>query len=80
MALWESLWHAIWLKGSAIVAGDYSPQFPLRHLGKDMNLVLEEAERCGSPMPMGATVQKILNDAITQGFGDEDICTLFKAL
>jgi 3-hydroxyisobutyrate dehydrogenase-like beta-hydroxyacid dehydrogenase len=68
------------LKGSAIAAGDYSPQFPLRHLGKDMNLVLEEAERCGSPMPTGATVQKILNDAITQGFGDEDICALYKAL
>ncbi|MBF0454572.1 MAG: NAD(P)-dependent oxidoreductase [Magnetococcales bacterium] len=66
------------IKGSAIAAGDYSPQFPLRHLDKDMNLVLEEAARCGSKLPMGATVQTIVNAAMTQGLGDEDICTLYK--
>ncbi|MBF0445531.1 MAG: NAD(P)-dependent oxidoreductase [Magnetococcales bacterium] len=68
------------LKGEAIASGDFSPHFPLRHLSKDMRLVLKEAALCDAELPIGSQLGDILNRAEAKGLGDEDICALYKAL
>ncbi|MBF0194866.1 MAG: NAD(P)-dependent oxidoreductase [Magnetococcales bacterium] len=68
------------LKGEAIAAGDFSPHFPLRHLNKDLKLVLKEAELCKAKLPVGLQLGDILKNAEKKGLGDEDICALYKAL
>ena len=68
------------LKGEAVAVGDFSAHFPLRHLHKDMQLVLKEAELCNSPLPAGSKIGEILNGAMELGLGDKDICALYSAL
>ncbi|MBF0381597.1 MAG: NAD(P)-dependent oxidoreductase [Magnetococcales bacterium] len=68
------------LKGDAIAANDFSPHFPLRHLNKDIRLVLQEAAQCNANLPVGLQLGDILNSAENQGLGDEDICALYKTL
>jgi 3-hydroxyisobutyrate dehydrogenase-like beta-hydroxyacid dehydrogenase len=50
---------------------DYSPQFPLKLMNKDFNLILEEAAELGVPMPATAAACRINADR-TAVNGEED--------
>jgi len=47
-----------------IKAGDYSPQFPLHLMNKDMNLVNSAAERSGAVLPATSSTKHIFEDAL----------------
>jgi 3-hydroxyisobutyrate dehydrogenase len=55
-----------------IKAGDYSPQFPLHLMSKDMNLVQGAAHQSGAVLPATSSTRHIFEDALA-GRGELDI-------
>jgi 3-hydroxyisobutyrate dehydrogenase len=62
-------------KFEKIRAGDFSPQFPLKHLDKDLGLALEEAREKGLSLPATEAARRVTNEA-TKEKGDLDICSM----
>jgi 3-hydroxyisobutyrate dehydrogenase len=58
---------------------DYSPQFPLRLMSKDMDLVMEAAERSEVVLPAAAVVQFVLAASLADD-GDLDLAALARAV
>jgi 3-hydroxyisobutyrate dehydrogenase len=56
-----------------IMANDFSPNFKLHLLAKDLGYALAEGESRGVPMAMAATALAILSGAIAHGDGDRDM-------
>jgi 3-hydroxyisobutyrate dehydrogenase-like beta-hydroxyacid dehydrogenase len=55
-----------------IKTADYSPQFPLHLMSKDMNLVHSAADRSGAVLPATTSTQHIFQDALADR-GDLDL-------
>ncbi len=69
------------LRGPMIIEGDFSPNFMLKLLDKDMGLALESAESLGVPMPIASMIRGFYTEAIEDGKGDNDfnaIATVFE--
>ncbi len=49
-----------------IKAGDYSPQFPLHLMSKDMNLVHDAAVRSGAALPAASATRRIFENAAAE--------------
>jgi 3-hydroxyisobutyrate dehydrogenase-like beta-hydroxyacid dehydrogenase len=62
-------------KFQKIKANDYSPQFPLRLMTKDMNLVGDAAQAAGAQLPVAGAVQSTLNAALPAS-GDLDLSAI----
>ena len=58
-----------------IKQGDYSPQFPLRLMSKDMNLVLDAAHASGAILPVTSVVQSDFSSALASS-GDLDMSSI----
>jgi 3-hydroxyisobutyrate dehydrogenase/glyoxylate/succinic semialdehyde reductase len=54
---------------------DYSPQFPLRLISKDMDLVLDAANESGAVLPATSAVQSCFSAALTSD-GDLDMSSI----
>jgi 3-hydroxyisobutyrate dehydrogenase-like beta-hydroxyacid dehydrogenase len=54
---------------------DYSPQFPLRLMSKDMDLVMEAAGSSGAVLPAAAAVQSVLASSLPAN-GDLDLAAI----
>jgi 3-hydroxyisobutyrate dehydrogenase len=54
---------------------DYSPQFPLRLMSKDMDLVMEAAGTSGAVLPAAAVVQSVLASSLSDN-GDLDLAAI----
>lgn len=68
------------VKGAAIGGGDFSKNFPVDLLFKDLNLVLAEAGKLGAPLPMTAAAREAFSAARAMGLGDEDMAAVIKVL
>jgi 3-hydroxyisobutyrate dehydrogenase len=66
------------LKEPKLRAGDFSPQFSVKHMYKDMRLA-SGATRA-SPLPLLEAVRERLGLAEARGFADEDFSALMKLL
>ena len=66
------------LKQPKLLADDFSPQFSVKHLHKDLRLALASAPK--SILPLTAEAAEIFSEGIRQGLGDEDFCGLIKLL
>lgn len=64
------------LKEPKLRAGDYAPQFSVRHMLKDLRLATGATP--GGMLPVGATVAERLQAAAGLGWGAEDMCALLK--
>ncbi len=67
-------------KGKAIVDGDFTRQFPLHLMFKDLNLVLEAAGKLHIPLPQTAATRECFNSAMARGLRDEDMAAVVKVL
>jgi 3-hydroxyisobutyrate dehydrogenase-like beta-hydroxyacid dehydrogenase len=67
------------LKESKLRVRDYSPQFSVKHMHKDMRLALASVKREGN-LPLTAAVKRCLEQAEASGFGDEDFIAIAKNL
>lgn len=64
-----------------MVSGDYThPNFPTKHLLKDMNLFLTEASAIGMQVDSLAGVRQILEAACANGLAEADYSALFEAV
>ena len=59
-------------KFGKIKVGDYSPQFPLRLMSKDINLALRAAQQSGAVLPAASSTRHIFEDALV-GMGALDL-------
>jgi 3-hydroxyisobutyrate dehydrogenase-like beta-hydroxyacid dehydrogenase len=66
------------LKEPKLRAGDYAPQFSLKHMDKDLRLALESAGKL--PLPQLRGLKKLYSEGMAKGWGDEDFSTLMKLL
>ena len=62
-------------KFKKIESDDYSPQFPLRLMSKDMDLILETARGVGADLPAACVTKSIL-DANVEANGDLDLSAI----
>lgn len=74
-ALWSGF-HA--LKEPKLRTGEFSPQFSVKHMLKDVRLASELAQE--SAMPLGNAVKEQLARAAEAGFSEEDMAALIKVL
>jgi 3-hydroxyisobutyrate dehydrogenase-like beta-hydroxyacid dehydrogenase len=58
-----------------IEASDYSPQFPLRLMSKDMDLIMETARSVDADLPAGCAAKSVL-DANLEANGDSDLSAI----
>ena len=61
---------------SRILADDFSPNFYLHLLAKDLGYAIGEGERRGVPMAMASTAREILQTSIARGDGEKDMAAV----
>ena len=61
---------------SRILADDFSPNFYLHLLAKDMGYAIDEGESRGVPMKTAATALEVLRGAMAHGDGDRDMAAV----
>ncbi|MCZ6629007.1 MAG: NAD-binding protein, partial [SAR324 cluster bacterium] len=52
--------------------GDYSPRFRLALALKDINMARAVAAQAGVPVPVMEEARQTLEEAVADGYGDED--------
>jgi 3-hydroxyisobutyrate dehydrogenase-like beta-hydroxyacid dehydrogenase len=62
-------------KFQKIKSGDYSPEFPLRLMSKDMDLVMSAAISSGAVLPAASAAQAVLASNVTAN-GDLDLAAI----
>ncbi|MEA2736030.1 MAG: hypothetical protein QOE14_2481 [Humisphaera sp.] len=66
--------------GAALIKRDFSPNFALKHMLKDANLINRFAQDLNSPIPAAAAIRETIKSAVNQGWGDENASAMIKAL
>lgn len=67
-------------KAPYVFRRDFSTNFSVRWMHKDIGIMLETAQEMNVPLPLTAVTQQVFRAAIAQGSGDEDICSTIKVL
>jgi 3-hydroxyisobutyrate dehydrogenase-like beta-hydroxyacid dehydrogenase len=62
-------------KFQKIKSGDYSPEFPLRLMSKDMDLVMNAAKESGADLPAATVAQSVLTANVSAS-GDLDLAAI----
>lgn len=67
-------------KVGAIVDEDYTPAFPLKHLHKDLGLMLQAGHALGVSLPATAAIHETYTGARSRGLGDLDSIAVYRHL
>ena len=67
-------------KGKMIMDRNFNPRFYVENLFKDVKLMIDAAEKLGTPVPVAKTVKVILDSALSMGLAKEDYIALVKVL
>lgn len=67
-------------KRRKIEEGDFSPEFPLQWMHKDLHLAIETAYELNLPMPATHAVKEVFSAAKSRGLGELDISAVIRAL
>ncbi|GBG74479.1 hypothetical protein CBR_g18889 [Chara braunii] len=68
------------LKGPAMVKGQYTPAFPLKHQQKDLRLALALGEEVVQPLPVAAAANEVYKLARAAGLGDADFSAVLETV
>jgi 3-hydroxyisobutyrate dehydrogenase-like beta-hydroxyacid dehydrogenase len=68
------------LKGPKLRKRDYSPQFSLKHMGKDIRLALETAEELSTALEQTGHLKKVYEQGLAAGWGDDDFIGLIRLM
>mmetsp|Transcript_95506 Transcript_95506/g.265240 ORF Transcript_95506/g.265240 Transcript_95506/m.265240 type:complete len:195 (+) Transcript_95506:1-585(+) len=68
------------LKGPKMLAGDYDPNFPLKHQQKDIRLAVDLGDKVGQPMPLAAAANEAFKAGMAVGHADKDFSAVFEAV
>ena len=67
-------------KAPYVFKRDFSPQFSVKWMDKDIGLMLDSGRELKVPLPLTGLTRQMFQAAIAQGHGDEDICSTIKVL
>jgi 3-hydroxyisobutyrate dehydrogenase/2-hydroxy-3-oxopropionate reductase len=67
-------------KAPFVFRRDFTTNFSVKWMHKDIGLMLESAEELNVPLPLTALTRQMFQAAIATGHGDEDICSTIKVL
>jgi len=67
-------------KKAKLTAHDYTPQFSLKHMAKDVRLALETADTLSLTLDQTATLKQTYDRGMTAGWGSEDFIGLIRAI
>lgn len=67
-------------KAPYVFRRDFSTNFSVRWMHKDIGLMLESANELNVPLPLTAVTQQLFRAAIAEGHAEEDICATIKVL
>jgi 3-hydroxyisobutyrate dehydrogenase/2-hydroxy-3-oxopropionate reductase len=68
------------LKAPAVFRRDFSTNFSVKWLEKDLGLMVESAEELAVPAPLTTLSRRLFQEAIEKGYGEEDICGSIRVL
>ncbi len=68
------------IKMPKMISGDYTAQFPLRLLVKDLNYITQTARKAGAAMPVQALVRDLYSAANDKGYGELDFSVVYEIL
>ncbi|MFV2045146.1 MAG: NAD-binding protein, partial [Anaerolineales bacterium] len=63
-----------------IVKNNYPPAFPLKHMHKDLGLMMNAAIDLEASIPVTAVTHQLFTAASASGYADEDFAAVFKVL
>jgi 3-hydroxyisobutyrate dehydrogenase-like beta-hydroxyacid dehydrogenase len=61
-------------KAPAVFKRDFSTNFSVKWLSKDIRLAIDLASEIGVPVPLTALTQQLYQAAVAKGYGEDDIC------
>lgn len=61
-------------------ARDFTPNFLLRLMAKDLSYAAAEGQRCGAELRTAATAEGIFRQAIAKGYADQDFAAVIESL
>jgi 3-hydroxyisobutyrate dehydrogenase-like beta-hydroxyacid dehydrogenase len=64
-------------KIGSLTAGNFAPGFPLKHLHKDLGLMLETGHELGVPLPATGAIHETFTAARSRGHGDLDSSAVY---
>ena len=67
-------------KGKNLLARDFSPNFVVSNLLKDLTLASDAAAMTKTPLPLNAPIRELFISAVQMGYGDEDYSAVVKVL
>jgi 3-hydroxyisobutyrate dehydrogenase-like beta-hydroxyacid dehydrogenase len=67
-------------KAPYVFRRDFSTNFSVKWMHKDIGLMLDSAKDLDVPLPLTSLTQQLFRAAIAKGHGDEDICSTIKVL
>lgn len=67
-------------KAPFVFRRDFTTNFSVKWMHKDMGLMLESAQELEVPLMLTSLSRQLFQAAITEGHGDEDICATIKVL
>lgn len=68
------------LKKPKWLAGDWSPQFSVKHMAKDVRLAQRLAAAQGLPLPLTAAAERTFAAAELRGLSDSDFCAILDVI
>jgi glyoxylate/succinic semialdehyde reductase len=67
-------------KRQKLEKGDYSVEFPLQWMHKDLHLAAETAYETGAALPCANVAKEIFTLAMREGLGEEDLIAVYKVV
>lgn len=67
-------------KAPYVFRRDFTTNFSVKWMHKDIGLMLESGRDLGVPLPLTSLTHQVFQAAIATGHGDEDICSTIKVL
>lgn len=68
------------MKSGGLKSGDYSPNFPLKHMTKDLKFLVDTAYETGAAIPAGHLLLHLFRTGVGQHWGDLDVSAIAKVL
>ncbi len=68
------------LKEPMLKSNDYPPQFPLKHMAKDLRFVMQTADEIGAATPLGHALFQLYRQGLGRDLGDMDFAAVKKVL
>jgi 3-hydroxyisobutyrate dehydrogenase len=65
---------------TAMTADDFTPNFPLKLMAKDIGYAINEGEKCGLSLQTAIPALEIFKQAVGQGLGEEDFSAVVKSI